>query len=218
MDVDPPSAPQAVELTDAATKLIERVILDEVDDAQASLAALCQTVAQIQSLLTGSSPEAPAMPSEPGAAPTIAPAASPTASDTKPAASTPQVAAAEGPFSADDLPLIREFITESSEHLQAAEAEILKLEDNVSNNEAIHGIFRSFHTIKGVAGFLNLKQIASLAHAAENLLDLARRSRTRPHPPGRRRHLPGPRRHETTGRRAFQSRRPGNGPCRPGRP
>ena len=38
----------------------------------------------------------------------------------------------------------------------------------------INDIFRPFHSIKGVAGFLNLKQIHELAHEVENYLDQAR--------------------------------------------
>ena len=39
----------------------------------------------------------------------------------------------------------------------------------------VNKIFRAFHTIKGMAGFLNLAEIQSLAHSAESLLDLARK-------------------------------------------
>jgi len=38
-------------------------------------------------------------------------------------------------------------------------------------------VFRGFHTIKGMSGFLNLTDIQSLAHAAESLLDLGRKGK-----------------------------------------
>ncbi len=74
-----------------------------------------------------------------------------------------------------DIPLVNDFINESLEHLESAENNLLAIEENPHDKEMINAIFRAFHTIKGVAGFLNLKQIGSLAHVAENLLDLARK-------------------------------------------
>ena len=75
----------------------------------------------------------------------------------------------------EDIPLIQDFIAESREHIEAAEAALLELEADPKNSETLNQIFRSFHTIKGMAGFLNLTEISQLAHAAENLLDMARK-------------------------------------------
>jgi len=75
-----------------------------------------------------------------------------------------------------DLPLVDDFIMESLEHLETGEASLLSYEDDPENTELINAIFRAFHTIKGVAGFLNLVQIQQLAHAAENLLDKGRKN------------------------------------------
>jgi len=50
----------------------------------------------------------------------------------------------------------------------------VELEQNPTDGEIINNIFRPFHTIKGVAGFLNLAKINRLAHTTENLLDSAR--------------------------------------------
>jgi two-component system chemotaxis sensor kinase CheA len=65
---------------------------------------------------------------------------------------------------------------ESLEHLKTSEASLLSYEDDPENTELINAIFRAFHTIKGVAGFLNLVQIQQLAHAAESLLDKGRKN------------------------------------------
>ncbi len=78
-----------------------------------------------------------------------------------------------------DVPLAMDFICEANEHLDSSEANLLIIEENPEDTETINAIFRSFHTIKGVAGFLNLQQIRSLAHVAENLLDLARKGECR---------------------------------------
>ena len=76
---------------------------------------------------------------------------------------------------ADDFPLIEDFITEASEHLEAGEGAMLDLEDNPEHSDTLNLIFRAFHTIKGMAGFMNLEEIGLLTHNAENLLDLARK-------------------------------------------
>jgi len=70
-----------------------------------------------------------------------------------------------------DPELLGGFIEETSEHLETIEANVLELENNPDDPEIINNIFRPFHTIKGVAGFLNLKAINRLAHSTENLLD-----------------------------------------------
>jgi len=75
----------------------------------------------------------------------------------------------------EDVPLILDFIAESGEHIESAEAGLLELENKPNDNEVLNQIFRAFHTIKGMAGFLNLNEIGSLAHSAENLLDCARK-------------------------------------------
>jgi len=77
---------------------------------------------------------------------------------------------------AADEGLIREFITESREHLASIESQLLLLERDNTATDALHSIFRGFHTIKGLAGFLEFAEIRSLAHEVETLLDLARTS------------------------------------------
>ena len=70
-----------------------------------------------------------------------------------------------------DKELLSGFIDEAFEHLESIEINVLELEQNPDDQEIINNIFRPFHTIKGVSGFLNLKTINKLAHATENLLD-----------------------------------------------
>jgi two-component system, chemotaxis family, sensor kinase CheA len=73
-----------------------------------------------------------------------------------------------------DQELVGEFVDEAMEHLEAADVSLLTIESNPHDEDAINSIFRAFHTIKGVAGFLDLGDIQSLAHEAEFLLDKAR--------------------------------------------
>src|SRR5208337_2503358 len=73
-----------------------------------------------------------------------------------------------------DPEVLKEFIEEAKEHLSTIELNMLGLETNPEDTEAINTVFRPFHSIKGVAGFLNLTEIHHLSHEVENLLDSAR--------------------------------------------
>jgi len=74
----------------------------------------------------------------------------------------------------EDDELLDEFVTEATEHLEAIEGELLVLEQTPKDAESLATIFRAFHSIKGVAGFLQLLPIQDLAHEVESLLDQAR--------------------------------------------
>jgi two-component system chemotaxis sensor kinase CheA len=99
------------------------------------------------------------------------------------AAEAPAPAAPAAAVSVDELltitldenrELLAEFYAEAVDHLQQIEAALLALEHQPDNPEALNSIFRSFHTIKGNAGFLQLMPMHKLAHEVESLLDLAR--------------------------------------------
>ena len=157
------TAPSIREMRESAArlqKLVEQIILHEVQDANQAMTALGEGIVELQALVASGG--AAAQPSQefPAAAP--------------PAEAHAAHPCEEQTLGPDDLSLAEEFVAEARGHLESAEASILKLEDNPDDAEAINAIFRSFHTIKGVAGFMNLKQIGALAHSAENLLDLAR--------------------------------------------
>jgi two-component system chemotaxis sensor kinase CheA len=75
---------------------------------------------------------------------------------------------------AQDPELAADFVAESREHLASIESRMLRLEQNPADRDAIHSVFRAFHTIKGLAGFLDFAVIHEVAHELETLLDLAR--------------------------------------------
>ncbi len=77
-------------------------------------------------------------------------------------------------ISEDDMEIIIDFVSEAFENLETIEVNLIELEQDPSNKDIINDIFRPFHTIKGVSGFLSLGKINTLAHATENLLDSAR--------------------------------------------
>ncbi len=78
-------------------------------------------------------------------------------------------------INSDEIEMVAGFVEEAGEHLDAIEAAVLEVERQPSDPEAIDSLFRPFHTIKGAAGFLNLRDIVSLTHEAETLLDQARK-------------------------------------------
>jgi two-component system chemotaxis sensor kinase CheA len=73
-----------------------------------------------------------------------------------------------------DAAILGDFIVEASEHLEASDLHLLSLETDPGNRELLDAVFRAFHSIKGVAGFLGLDGVKILAHEAENLLDTIR--------------------------------------------
>lgn len=101
--------------------------------------------------------------------------------DEHPGAPTEESAVAEGvagerilvPESAD-LDLMEDFLAEGADHLDQAESALLALESKPGDKEAVNVVFRAFHTIKGVAGFLELHRVTDVAHHAESLLSRVR--------------------------------------------
>jgi two-component system chemotaxis sensor kinase CheA len=86
-------------------------------------------------------------------------------------------AAAAMPLSGDEE-LLRDFTIRAIEHMDDADQQLLALESDPSDTEAIDAVFRAFHTIKGMAGFLALDAISAHAHASESMLATARTERT----------------------------------------
>ena len=74
------------------------------------------------------------------------------------------------PVIIEDMEILSSFLSETNEHLENIEAKIVSME-NSEDPETINEIFRSMHTIKGVASFLGLHKIKDLSHSLENLLD-----------------------------------------------
>ncbi|BAC14499.1 two-component sensor histidine kinase [Oceanobacillus iheyensis HTE831] len=66
------------------------------------------------------------------------------------------------------------FLDESKEHLQIVNDNILRLEKEPEDIHIVNEIFRSAHTLKGMAATMGFEDIASLTHKMENVLDLIR--------------------------------------------
>ncbi len=78
------------------------------------------------------------------------------------------------PMREDESIFLADFKTEAAEHFQSLAGFILELDQEPEKPDAINGVFRVYHTIKGVAGFLHLSCIQLMAHGLESLVARAR--------------------------------------------
>ncbi len=74
----------------------------------------------------------------------------------------------------DNFDIIETFYQESKDLMSSMEKDLLGLEENPDNDELINNVFRCIHTVKGSAGFIDLTEISSFAHAQENVLQMVR--------------------------------------------
>ena len=77
----------------------------------------------------------------------------------------------------------QEFLAEAQELVEALSRDLLLLDESFHRNERIdpgliNEIFRSVHTLKGIAGMFGYKHVGAVAHALEDLLDDLRLGRT----------------------------------------
>ncbi len=70
--------------------------------------------------------------------------------------------------------LLQDFLAETAEIMEEIGGEIIAWESNPSDRDRLDAIFRFVHTVKGSSGFLDLKRIGALAHAAEDALGAVR--------------------------------------------
>lgn len=72
----------------------------------------------------------------------------------------------------DDM--LKDFVVEALDLATNVEEHLLSLERNPHDLDTLNAVFRSFHTIKGGAGFMNLPAMVSACHLTENLFDALR--------------------------------------------
>ncbi|MGD9110494.1 MAG: chemotaxis protein CheA [Phycisphaerales bacterium] len=145
---------QMQQATSDTVGALEAILQKKVDDTTNAADKLSNGVQQLQALIAGLTNP----PEESGQ-------------------STPtEVVSDEIVIPEEDKPLVLDFITEANEHIESVESGLLELENDSQDSDLLNQIFRGFHTIKGMAGFLNLTEIGTLAHSAENVLDLARKN------------------------------------------
>ncbi len=67
------------------------------------------------------------------------------------------------------------FVDEAREHLQNLNDSLLVIEENPNDKEALNEMFRSLHTLKGMAGTMGFERLTKLCHKMENFLDILRK-------------------------------------------
>ena len=70
--------------------------------------------------------------------------------------------------------MLKDFVVEALELATNVEEHLLTLERRPNDKETLNAVFRSFHTIKGGAGFMSLPAMVSACHLTENLFDALR--------------------------------------------
>ena len=66
------------------------------------------------------------------------------------------------------------FVDETKEHIQVLSDQIMVLEKEPDNSDAIAEIFRSAHSLKGMAGTMGFKRMQHLTHDMENVFSAVR--------------------------------------------
>ena len=71
--------------------------------------------------------------------------------------------------------ILHDFLIEADELVEQIDHDLVELEDSNEDLELLNKIFRAVHTIKGSSSFLDLKNITSTAHQAEDILNKLRK-------------------------------------------
>ncbi len=70
--------------------------------------------------------------------------------------------------------LLKDFFSEAYAQVDTLEQNILVLENDPANHDAVDEIFRAAHTLKGGAGTVEMMELAGFTHTMEDLLDAIR--------------------------------------------
>ena len=70
--------------------------------------------------------------------------------------------------------LLKDYFSESEMMVDNLESNILAIENDPNNHDAIDEIFRAAHTLKGNSATVEFSEIAHFAHTMEDLLDEVR--------------------------------------------
>ena len=75
---------------------------------------------------------------------------------------------------ANNEELLKDFFAEAEQQVETLESNILVIENDPSNHEAIDEIFRAAHTLKGGSATVEMTELSSFCHDVEDLLDALR--------------------------------------------
>lgn len=72
----------------------------------------------------------------------------------------------------DDI--LQDFLVEAGELLEQLNEQLVELEQRPQDTQLLNAVFRSFHTVKGGASFLNLTHLVEVCHRAEDVFNVLR--------------------------------------------
>jgi len=72
------------------------------------------------------------------------------------------------------------FFEETEEHLANMEAQLLRLDPDAPDPEALHSIFRAAHSVKGNSALLGATRFSEVMHRIESILDRIRKEQLKP--------------------------------------
>ncbi len=75
----------------------------------------------------------------------------------------------------EDRELLEGFLTESGELLEKVDDDLINLEKTPGDMDLLNRIFRSVHTVKGAASFLEFELLVKVTHKAEDVLNRLRK-------------------------------------------
>jgi two-component system chemotaxis sensor kinase CheA len=75
----------------------------------------------------------------------------------------------------EDQELLEGFLAEATELLEKVDDDLLNLEKAPDDMEVLNRIFRSVHTVKGAASFLEFELLVKVTHKAEDVLNRLRK-------------------------------------------
>ena len=78
--------------------------------------------------------------------------------------------------------IVQDFLVEAGELLERLGEQLVDLETQPEDTELLNSVFRSFHTIKGGAGFIGLDPLVNVCHRAEDVFNLLRQGERRVDP------------------------------------
>ena len=67
--------------------------------------------------------------------------------------------------------LLKDFFSEAEQQVENLESNILVIENDPTNHDAIDEIFRAAHTLKGGSATVEMNELSGFTHAVEDLLD-----------------------------------------------
>ncbi len=77
----------------------------------------------------------------------------------------------------DNEELLKDFFAEAEQQVETLESNILVIESNPSDHEAVDEIFRAAHTLKGGSATVEMNELSEFTHKVEDVLDEIRSDR-----------------------------------------